>query len=244
MSEKEEFLCNITNVSLETNETLVDNSNWDYGYIFDGVCVSVFGVFGMLGNVLTLCVLSRPKFKDCFHKLLFSLAFFDSLFILFGGINYSFRGFEAGSKIFTLLFPALIYPLSWIGLTGSIFMTFAISIERFLGICYPLKFPPHTRKSWYYILPVVFISLIINIPRFLDAVITWDEEAPAYGPSKLRMSPDYIKYYRTYFYITFTALLPFLFIFVLNARIIWDLKHVKVCVLLVACTLYSVQCTA
>ena len=78
-------------------------------YYFDGVFVSVFGIVGMLGNVLTLCVLSRKKFKvgseffwgrglswyyltqDCFHKLLLTLACFDSLFILCGGINYSCR---------------------------------------------------------------------------------------------------------------------------------------------------------
>jgi len=92
--EKEEFPCgsNISNFSSESNETVVDMDNSkDYRYYFDGVFVAVFGTFGMLGNVLTLCVLSRPKFKDCFHKLLLSLACFDSLFIICGGINYAFR---------------------------------------------------------------------------------------------------------------------------------------------------------
>jgi len=224
-SGKEEIQCGTLNISTESNETSVNSS--DYGYYFDGVFVSVFGIVGMLGNVLTLCVLSRKKFKDCFHKLLLTLACFDSLFILCGGINYSCRAFKAGSQVFTLLFPTFIYPFSYIGLTGSIFMTFAISIERFLGICYPLKFPPHTRKAWYYILPVVLISILINIPRFFDAVISWNEGSPSYQPSGLRMSVDYIKYYRTYFYITFSALMPFLSIFFLNARIIWDLQHVK-----------------
>ena len=58
------------------------------------------------------------------------------------------------------------------------------------------QFPPHTRKAWYYILPVVIISLLINIPKFFDVVITWEEESPSYHPSELRMSVDYIKYYR------------------------------------------------
>lgn len=219
---------NITNISLESNETLVDTSSSDYRYYFDGVFVSFFGIIGMFGNILTLCVLSRPKFKDCFHNLLLTLACFDSLYIMCGGISYSFRAFKAGSHIFTVLFPYLIYPLTYIGLTGSIFMTFAISVERFFGICYPLKFPPHTRKSWYYILPVVLLSVIINIPKFLEGYIDWNEEGPFYGVRNLRFRPNYIIYYRTYFYVTVSAVLPFLSIFFLNARILWDLRHVKV----------------
>lgn len=152
----------------------------------------IFGLIGVIGNILTLCVLSRPKFcvgvitkgvgdisicfsQDCFHQLLLSLACYDTIFITCGGINYScrcvsnckknldakicfLRGLNAGSLVFTVLFPYIIYPFrsfqsnnyyllfyymlshfSHIGMIGSVFMTFAISIERFLGICYPLK---------------------------------------------------------------------------------------------------------
>ena len=34
-------------------------------YYFDGVLVSSFGILGIIGNILTLCVLSRPKFRVC-----------------------------------------------------------------------------------------------------------------------------------------------------------------------------------
>ena len=34
-----------------------------YRYYFDGVLVSSFGIVGFIGNLLTLFVLSRPKFK-------------------------------------------------------------------------------------------------------------------------------------------------------------------------------------
>ena len=63
---------------------------------------------------------------------------------------------------------------SYIGLTGSIFMTLAISTERFLGVCYPLQLPRQTRKAAAYIIPVLTISLATNIPRFFDAEYDMD----------------------------------------------------------------------
>jgi len=150
-----------------------------FKYIADGILVSLVGTIGVLGNISSLLVLSRPRLRDCFHNLLFALACFDTLYIVFGGINYTMKAFElANTRIYTLTFPYIIYPFTSIGLSGTIFMTVAISIERFLGVCYPLHLPPHTRKSWFYILPVIFLSICINIPKFLEARVTWHNEEP------------------------------------------------------------------
>ena len=38
-------------------------------YYFDGVLVSSCGAMGVVGNLLTLCVLSRPKFRVRFLQV-------------------------------------------------------------------------------------------------------------------------------------------------------------------------------
>jgi hypothetical protein len=75
------------------------------------------------------------------------LACFDLLFIVFGGINYTFRAFNVSTDAYTYLYPYVVYPLSHIAVAGTIFMTMAISIERYLGLCHPLS-PVHRRKAW------------------------------------------------------------------------------------------------
>jgi len=96
-------------------------------------------------------------------------------------------------------------------------MTVAISIERFLGICYPLHLPPKNRKSWFYIVPVIILSVLVNLPKFFEAEIEWLKEydegntsmvlnntvghsyeelprhVPAYRPTDLRKDSNYIK---------------------------------------------------
>jgi len=229
-----------------TNETVINLK-----YYCDGLLVSIIGCLGLIGNLIAVIVLARPKIQDCFHQLLLALACFDILYITFGGLNYTFKAFEANNEAFTLALP-IIFPFTNITMNATIFMTTAISIERFLGICYPLHLPPHNRKSWFYILPVLLLSFMLNIPKFLEGEIRWypendsfqgddlnqtssdyveEEEVsvsvPAYRPTELRKDSNYIKFYKTYFRLFSTAVIPFLALIFINLRIIVDLSHLK-----------------
>lgn len=197
-----------------------------------GVLVSSVGLIGFVGNTLALIVLSRPSLRDVFHQLLFALACFDILFIICGGINYTFRAFKAESDIFTYLFPKFIYPFTHIAMTGTIFMTVAISVERYLGLCHPLL-SPHSRKAWFYILPVIVIAIALNIPKFLEIQLNFEyeydkvsgknETYPTYGPTNLRFSMDYIKAYIMWTRLLSTGLIPVTLLLYLNLRIVIDI---------------------
>ncbi len=54
-----------------------------------------------------------------FFKFFFP-ACFDTIYIVFGGINYTMRAFElAGSRLYTVTFPYVIYPFTNIGNKAS-----------------------------------------------------------------------------------------------------------------------------
>ena len=39
-----------------------------------------------------------------------------------------------------------------------------------LGLCHPLL-NPQSRKSWFYVVPVVFFAVLLNVPKFLVSCI-------------------------------------------------------------------------
>ena len=65
------------------------------------------------------------------------------------------------------LFMAL-FPIANIALCGSIFNTVAISIERYLGIVYPLKTRSYRRNIWHYVVPITILAIGFNIPKILE----------------------------------------------------------------------------
>merc|ERR1712126_235256 len=130
------------------------------------------------------------------------------MFIVCGGVNYFFR-VHGKSQTFILLFPYFLYPISYIGMTGSTLMTIAVSFERFLGILFPLQCTKNVRKSWFYILPVIAISILVNSSKYLELTLVQTENGKwTYNITQLRRSNKYIKYYRTYFLISFAGVLP------------------------------------
>jgi len=47
-----------------------------------GVVGSILVVFGLIGNIMAIIVLSRPQMHSAFNQLLIALCFFDSIFLI------------------------------------------------------------------------------------------------------------------------------------------------------------------
>ena len=111
----------------------------------------VLAVFGIIANILAICIFSKKSFKSNFNNLLIALAVCDLLFLVLSIAESTRSTFQehtsnsssvAGQVTFLhhLLFPYFLYPLHNILLTSSIFMTISISIERYLAIFHPLVY--------------------------------------------------------------------------------------------------------
>ena len=130
-----------------------------------GVALVLVGLVGLVGNLLTLLVLCKSVLrKKTFFKLLINLALFDLLFIISYGTILGYRALAChpDSYLNGMIYK-VTYPLLNIGLTGSIYATIAVSLERFLGICHPGL--AVRKKSRFYILPLI-IFLIFYLTQF------------------------------------------------------------------------------
>ena len=78
---------------------------------------------------------------------------------------------------------------------------------------------PSLEEGWNNILCDHRIEDIKDLYKILQVIVTY---------LHIWKQQSLLIFCRTYFLIPFSAILPFLFILLLNIRIIWDLKHVKV----------------
>ena len=73
----------------------------------------------------------------------------------------------------------------------------AISLERYLGLCHPML-PLHTRKAWFYVVPVVVMSFALNVPKFMEVQLKFEEVNgtlyPTLGSTDLRFDETYIRW--------------------------------------------------
>ena len=122
----------------------------------------VLAVFGIIANILAICIFSKKSFKSNFNNLLIALAVCDLLFLFLSIAESTRSTFQehrsnsssvAGQVTFLhhLLFPHLLYPLHNILLSASIFMTVSISIERYLAIFHPLVYRNRQERKNFFI---------------------------------------------------------------------------------------------
>lgn len=70
--------------------------------------------------------------------------------VIAGAILESFRKrFKLVSDLHIYLFPYFLYPLHMVAMTGSILMTVAIALERFVAVHYPINYSQAMNDSRY-----------------------------------------------------------------------------------------------
>ena len=195
-----------------------------------GVALVFVGTVGLVGNLLTLLVLWRSDLrKKTFFKLLINLALFDLLFILSYGTILGYRALACNPDSYVNgTIYKITYPLLNIGLTGSIYATIAVSLERFLGICHPGW--TARKKSRFYTFPLVIFSLAFNFPRFFERSysnltenvvmnLTRNEQLRHHTHSHHHVSEGYKNGYYLWASVVFLSIIPSVLLLVFNALI-------------------------
>ena len=89
----------------ETND--VDNWSFDvtFEFVVHGILINSVGVLGLLGNVVSIVVLSRPQMKSSINTLLIGLVGCDSLLIITSIFMFCFTVFRyTGNQFFQVEF--------------------------------------------------------------------------------------------------------------------------------------------
>lgn len=175
----EEYIINLTSQRHNgTNSTEPDNLTKYVHLIFLQIGLPIVLVFGIVGNVLNLAVLTRKQLQKSMdymeksaHISLTALALSDMLFCIVA-LPYAFidnkRVYTSDENLLPLYYRMIHTPLFNLFILCSTWLTVFMSIARFLAICYPLqaRIFISLRGTKVGILVVALASIGLNMPRF------------------------------------------------------------------------------
>uniref|UniRef100_A0A914EA78 G-protein coupled receptors family 1 profile domain-containing protein n=1 Tax=Acrobeloides nanus TaxID=290746 RepID=A0A914EA78_9BILA len=122
-----------------------------------------------------------------------------------------------------------MYAFMTLAQTISVWMTAAMSIHRFIGVCMPFKASTILSKKNVkrLIFCVIMASILFNTTRFFEVSISGvcymmpiGVELPVLAPTALRMNPLYHKIFYAWAYTIIMFIIPFTILIVVNSRVI------------------------
>lgn len=165
------MLTDNTTVMTGNRGLLAETSRIIYGYVLPVVCI-----FGIVGNIMNIAILTRRKLTKSFKSLekaanvcLIALALSDFFFCLFAFPT----SFLPSDDLFAYKGFLFYYRMYCSGIINifiltSTWLTVTMSVERYLAICHPFKqtFFLTIKKTKIIIVIVYIVSVLFNIPVF------------------------------------------------------------------------------
>ena len=166
--------------------------------------------------------------RNVFNHLLATLCMADMMVIL-TNLVFSVNTLYPNNPLLSTLVP-VSDGLCHISVTASVFLTIAITVERYYAVCSPFTYQTrlvergHWRILSSYIMPVMLIAIMLNIPKLLNL-------------AKMEFVKNMFRHHRGN-YIKFgiisqlfhplstTCLLPIIVLCILNYRIFLGSKRI------------------
>ena len=196
---------------------------------------TIVAIFGILGNVLSIIVLSNKRMMSSTSCYLIALAIFDTIVLISLVLFFSLptiRKLESYLRIYPYFHP-FAYPIALISQTCSIYTTVGFTVERYIAVCHPLKAAKmctisRARKA---VLFILLASVIYNIPRMLEhrLVHEWDPinnvTTVHTRTTALGENTTFRHVYFLYMHMCVMLIVPFAVLAVLNLMLIRAVKQ-------------------
>ena len=179
------YCSNITKHQWDKHWELLDIFAW----WFEGVGLVFVACYGLVLNCLAITILSTKKLSSFFNLLLAWLAVFDTLFLFFSML-YHIAVFQPNILHHywtTTLFVYAISPFRSMVMLCSIYMTVALSYDRYKAVSNPTEYKINERmassdacgaaiRTVKYVGGVMAFSIFFYLPKFFDLEISEDEK--------------------------------------------------------------------
>lgn len=208
----------------------------DRQFMIEGVVLTIIGAIGTIGNIGAVWYFGRSKRRQLrFYNLMLALAVVDTLVIVSFIWFCSIPEFSDTTRQ-SHYWSVWLYPILKICCTGSIFLTVAVSLERYLAICKPLFYHEHQKKTKVALIFIFGTSILYNIPTFFE--LQWlAYESVANGsnrtidigvwPTELRRNSEYVEIYVLWCNVLILGVIPMVLLVFLNVSIVQEMKKLS-----------------
>lgn len=205
----------------------------EFDFWMSGIVLNIVGVIGILGNILSMVILSRPQMRSSINYLLIGLARCDTVLIITSMFLFGFRSiypytgylFFYNYYIYPQIVP-YVFPLGTAAQTASSYLTLMVSLERYVAVCHPLRaraLCTYGRSKFYVIFCIVFAVLFNFVKLFETRVKAYDSKTLGLifcvGSTGLRNDTQYITIYIHWCYLIVNYFIPFLGLLIFNMLI-------------------------
>ena len=206
-----------------------------------GVTANIISCYGIVGNVLSIIVLSHRQMRNSTSYYLISLAIYDMLVLLFMSLFLAIPTIYLEKDIlegYYFAYPYMhpfVYPIALIAQTGTVYTILAFTVERYIAVCRPLHAANTcTMARTKRVILIIFISSITyNIPRFFEYQTKqiWSDDynrtIATIEFTEIGKNKVFQEVYFIYTYLIVMFLLPFSLLTVLNILLIRAVNHAK-----------------